>query len=276
MGRTTTITSLAWIALLTWPGAAVALEPAVRASTAEQGGLAAGDDIAGRRGHKEPKDSCRRWRVIASRLGETYAGHRLRATIVARACAFAGADIADADQLWQWPWRDDGRVRSEPPPEIRGAYGDWVIRCGKAGKRQRCAMLSGHAADPSPEPTAPAPRMVSHFVIDTVGGRESVVWRVQVDGVDGERDHLELNVGGKRAVKPFLGCGQSGCLVEADVKLSSEAANILWDGAALSLAVVRDGRTGHIWHLSAAGFQAALRELARLRREEGRALATQR
>lgn len=93
----------------------------------------------GRGAHRNPADSCRRWKTVAGKLGETYAGQRLRETVVARACALSGNETQD-DEPWQWPWRD-GTIRAELPPRLHGSIGEWVIRCGKAGRRQRCAML---------------------------------------------------------------------------------------------------------------------------------------
>lgn len=269
MGRIITTFGLAVCCLAAAKSVSEAREPFARPTPRHSFAITSDTADAERAPQRSQSESCRRWRVIASRLGETYAGHRLRETVVARTCALTGLDSGE-DELWQWPWRH-GDIRAEPPPRLHGSIGAWVIRCGKAGKRHRCAMLHDMAAAFG-NPT----RAVAHFVIDTIGGRESVVMRVQVPGADLSRDRLEITVGAKRTSKTFLVCGKPGCLMEADVRLSSDAANLLWDGAPISATLLRDGRMETSWFISGLGFRGALNELARLRREEERTLATRR
>lgn len=270
MGHAFTI-GLAFVALAATSLASVAIEPVVRRPLLQLAAVTSGVPDAERPPQRSQSESCRRWRVIASRLGETYAGHRLRETVVARTCALTGWDAGD-DELWQWPWRQ-GNIRAEPLPRLHGSIGAWVIRCGKAGQRQRCAMLHDLASAPA---NGASLKIVSHFVIDTIGGRESVIWRVQVSGTDAVRDRLEIATAGKRTAKAFLACSKPGCLMEADVRLSTEAANLLWENSPLTLTLVRDDKPALVWQLPGHGFRGALSELARLRREETRTLATRR
>jgi invasion protein IalB len=174
-----------------------------------------------------PQSNCKKWRRIAERLGETYAGLRLRQAVVDRACLFADIELASApaaaesgsDRVWAWPWAD-GAIDPSLPPRLHANYGDWSIRCGLAGRRERCAliheaMIPERGTERGPEtgrsearltpiaqtPIAETPiagvgsaavpvaataqaRVVTHFVIDTISGHSHVVWRVFVERGD--------------------------------------------------------------------------------------------
>jgi invasion protein IalB len=215
--------------------------------------------------------TCERWRRMAARLGETYAGHQLRAAVSARLCAFAD-DKPDED-IWGWPWRHRD-VRADLPPLRHGQYGAWEIRCAEAGPRRRCALALETTIAASLEPESPLARVVAHVVIDTIAGRESVLWRVHVarEVVPAEKEAgVSWQVAGLEASVPFDACGRRGCLAEADPRRSAEVASWLWGGRPLPIALGRrsDG-SDLVGLLPAHGFRVGLTELIRLRRQEGR------
>jgi invasion protein IalB len=223
---------------------------------------------------------CSRWRAAASRLGETYAGHVLRQTVIPRECRFLDADRAD--ETWDWPRASlsGGRV---VPPRLHATFGAWEIRCGSAGARRRCALLHRDPIALDHELDAANPAIVTHFVIDVVGGRESLLWRMFVPIEAAAADSRAATRAATRSSvvryrlhaaersEPFPACTESACLMEANIRHAGEVATHLWDGKPLDL---------HIWlhsdravdvTLPAAGFRAGLKELVRLRREEVRA-----
>lgn len=217
--------------------------------------------------------TCQRWRRLAARLGETYAGHQLRAAVAARQCAFA-EDRGDED-VWGWPWRHPD-VRADLPPLRHGRYGAWEIRC-EAGRRRRCALALETVMADSLDPEARSLRLVAHVVIDSVAGRESVLWRVHVTkavAIPEAAGGVSWQMADRHASESFDACGRSGCLAEADPRQSAEVATWLWSGRPLPVALGRgaDG-TDMTSVLPAHGFRAGLSELIRLRRQEVRALA---
>jgi invasion protein IalB len=216
-----------------------------------------------------PRD-CRRWRAAAARLGETYAGFRLRQTIVARACAFS--DEARLDEPWSWPWRVK-EMRSELPPRLVSRFGDWQIRCGHAGQRRRCVLAVTRGLAGPPDPDVDDLPLVAHFVIDQVGGREVLLWRLHVIADLVRTGGLEIVMAKRRRPESFDVCGRIGCMAETETRLSAEAANWLWDGKAIEIQLA--GENGHALAatLPGLGFRAGLSELIRLRRLESRTLA---
>lgn len=248
---------------------------------------------------REPKaprlpSQCRKWQSMALQLGETFAGYTLRHTVLQRVCG----DLGDArlEDSWDWPWSGFASGRMAPPRMLRTIEA-WNIHCGKAGTRQRCAML--HA-----EPTVPGtPAIVTHFVIDMVAGRESVLWRVFVaaDGampaskgeqvskgepakdlpiVAGEARKPEAvaarastrgvhyRLGETEYVERFSKCAAAGCIMEANLLRGGQVATSLWDGNDIALAVTLGSGATARFSLPARGFRAGLAELVRQRRDE--------
>ena len=223
---------------------------------------------------------CRRWRALAAQLGETYAGHRLRETVLARQCGFE--EDPAAKTAWSWPWSSlEGQ---EPlPPRLHRAYHAWEIRCTPAGERRRCAALTRiDRPDGQGE-------VVTHIVIDRVAGRESVLWRLFVPGrreraepavargaVPGTTDRrlalgeVRYRLGAHELVDGFPACGRRGCLMEADLRHAASLVSRLWDGRPLDLDVRLASAAPIEVTIPADGFRAAFGELLRLRREDSR------
>jgi len=217
---------------------------------------------------------CQRWRSLAAKLGETYAGFRLRHSIVQRACAFSGEDVED--QIWSWPWRHND-VRADLPPQRHARFGPWEMRCGQVGSRCRCALAVETvlvADDVSEGPELP---VVSHFVIDAVGGRESVLWRVHVGRTDPAAERalrIGIQLPGRATSEAFNTCGRRGCMTEASVTLSAEVVNSLTSGRPIELSLTAPGSDEPLTGaLPVQQFRAGLVELIKLRREEARAMA---
>ena len=221
---------------------------------------------------------CRKWQSMAIQLGETFAGYTLRHTVLQRVCG----DLGDGriEESWDWPWAGFASGRMAPPRMLRTIEA-WDIRCGRAGARQRCAMLHE-------EPAASAtPAIVTHFVIDLVAGRESVLWRVFVatDGGDvrpnasqaGQPEMLparastrtiRYRLGETEYAERFSKCVAAGCIMEANLVRAGQVATRLWDGNDVMLAITP--ASGDVVELSlpARGFRAAFAELVRQRRDE--------
>jgi invasion protein IalB len=234
------------------------------------------------------RSQCSRWRAVASRLGETYAGHLLRQTVVRRQCRFLEADRVE--ETWEWPWKslDDGKIL---PPRRYAVFADWDIHCAVVGVRRRCALI--HRA-PLPDEEAPAPRtpaVITHFVIDMVAGRESLLWRVFVPQApavvalvssQAQSDHpgtvrpaqglgsIGYRLDGADRNERFAACAPAGCLMEAGVRNSGDVATRLWDGRDLKIHIRLGAAEELQVVLPAHGYRAALKELVRLRREERR------
>lgn len=222
--------------------------------------------------------SCRRWRILAAQLGETYAGHRLRETVLERQCGFH-EDTA-ARTAWSWPW--SSLEGSDPlPPRLHRMYRAWEIRCTPAGERRRCAALTR-----IDQPDGQS-EIVAHIVIDVVAGRESVLWRLFVPNhgeraqpavargtVPGTTDRrlalgeVRYRLGASEVVDGFPACGAHGCLMEADLRRGAAVVSRLWDGRALDLDVRLAGAAPIQVTIPADGFRAAFGELLRLRRED--------
>jgi invasion protein IalB len=227
---------------------------------------------------------CGKWRALARRLGETYAGMRLRRAVVERACAFSD-DGGEAETVWSWPWRDGG-MDPAPPPRLHATFGAWTIRCGAAGRRERCALMHAPATGPVPADGAPVDlaAVATHFVIDTIAGEQRVLWRVQLHG-GMARDYVlpplrersaavTFRLGARSFGEAFDWCGPAGCVMEAGPRASADLATRLWDGQPVHLLVEPPGRSARTVEIPALGFRAALGELGRLKRQEDRILAT--
>lgn len=208
---------------------------------------------------------CQRWRAISARLGETYAGHRFRRAIIEPSCDHEAPPRGTV--VWSWPWRD-GSIAPELPPVVRSSFGPWVIRCQRAAMGHRCALLSSQRAQGD---AGGGPEIVTHFVIDTIAGRESVLWRVLVRPMARTAPaakRIELVDGGTHRPLRFEACGAAGCLMEADIATASGVVRRLAAGEALRLEL--PARRGHRYKVTieAAAFAAAFAELNRLHNAE--------
>ena len=224
-----------------------------------------------------PPSQCRKWQLMALQLGETFAGYTLRHTVLQRLCG----DLGDTrlEESWDWPWSGFTNGRMTPPRMVRSIEA-WDIRCGKAGARQRCAML--HAdPDPADAPVSQNPAVVTHFVIDMVAGRESVLWRVFVGAeaaakvsagepvtARASKRSIRYSLGHGDYVERFSKCEATGCIMEANLLHGGEVATRLWDGRDVALFItLASGRVVEL-SLPARGFRAGMAELVRLRRDE--------
>lgn len=218
--------------------------------------------------------NCRRWRSLAARLGETYAGHQLRHVVATKLCAFS--DDVTEDDVWGWPWRHHD-VRADLPPQRHGQFGSWEIRCGQLGPRRRCALSLETTMAAGLDPEARPIHVVSHIVIDKVAGRESVLWRVHLAPDSGSVEAaggIAVQYGDRETTERFDACGRRGCMAEAEPKLSAEVASWLWAGRSMTISLGRtETGTPQMGVLPAYGFQHGLTELIRLRRHETRAVA---
>lgn len=252
-----------------------------------------------------PPSQCRKWQSMAIQLGETFAGHTLRHTVLKRVCGgFADSVIDDA---WDWPWAGFAKGGLAPPRLLR-TIGAWDIRCGTAGSRRRCAMLNttalaaevgdGPAGAESSLVAAKSAHVVTHFVIDMVAGRESLLWRIFVPSagagslagasagdtvasagaqsivVPRARDSsrgIRYRLGQHDYIERFSTCAAAGCMMEANLLHAGEVATELWDGHQVDLQIMLSAGLTVDVSLPPKGFRSALAELVRLRREEARA-----
>lgn len=213
---------------------------------------------------------CERTKALIARLGETYAGHRLRLTLVDRACPPDEAERVRSS-VWAWPWSAD-RIVSIPPPELAAEAGAWQVRCATLARRRRCALVAARSLPAG---------VGSHFVLDRIAGQEALVWRVYVpgDGSPGLRaggetgavsataaDALAFDLASGRAQAPFTHCDAGGCMLEASLRHASEVAGQLAGGRDVPIAVGNARAPAMV--LEAAGFRDGLRQLVKLRREE--------
>jgi invasion protein IalB len=223
------------------------------------------------------RSTCDRLKTLVGKLGETFAGHRVRQTWTARVCAMT--HHAFDDGIWAWPWSsglsasltDEANTPPrEIPPRLLQTIGAWDIRCGRVGTRQRCAIVRTELWQQGD--ALSAGRVVTHFVIDAVAGREVVLWRVFVENAMNGTDGIVVPLPGRIAQKRYDQCSSSGCIMESDVAVSSIVATGLWNGeqAEFRIGTAPDAVTVV---LPAHGFREALSELTRLRRED-RGLAT--
>lgn len=224
------------------------------------------------------RSTCDRLKSLVGKLGETFAGYRLRQSWSVRVCAMT--HHAFDDGIWSWPWgatvpalsveSSDGLAHTLPP-RLHRTIGAWDIRCGRVGTRQRCALIRAdvlRGAD-----GADGGRVVSHFVIDAVAGREIVLWRVFVEQALTGGDALSLLLPGRVVREPFDQCMSSGCLMEAEVAVSADVATQLWQGQGIEFRVAMPSGAAVVI-LPPLGFREGLGELTRLRREDRGLTAT--
>ncbi|MEQ1612354.1 MAG: hypothetical protein ABL904_06345 [Hyphomicrobiaceae bacterium] len=233
-----------------------------------------------------PAQKCGKWRRIADRLGETYAGIRLRKSVVARTCAFADQAAAE-ETVWAWPWAAT-EIDGELPPRLHQEHQAWTIRCGQAGRRERCALIHEMAANIQPgNGAADHSRIISHFVIDEIGGKERVLWRVFAERTEAHwfepggrmtslgpaANVVRARAGAIMVRKTFDDCGRRGCQMEAEVGVGARIASRLWDGGNIKIDL--RPAPGIVFNqiIPAAGFRRGLIELSRLKRQEQRVLA---
>jgi invasion protein IalB len=238
------------------------------ATTQDETGLSPGRTTP--RGPK--RSTCDRLKTLVGKLGETYAGHRMRQTWTARICAMT--HHAFDDGIWTWPWgaglsaslTDETNSQArEMPPRLLRTIGAWDIRCGRVGTRQRCAIVRTEMLQPGDAPTAG--RIVTHFVIDAVAGREVVLWRVFVERASSDGDAITVPLPGRIARENFDQCSSSGCIMESDVAVSAVVATRLWNGEPSEFRIGTAPEAATVV-LPAHGFREALGELTRLRRED--------
>lgn len=226
---------------------------------------------------------CRSWRAMTDRLGETFIAARLRNTVLLNSCPVEAGDAQPS--AWAWPWDERG-LAGALPPRRAGEHGAWSILCGSAGPRERCAMVqTGVLTRQGDGIHAPRARLgfATHFVIATVGAEERVIWRLFIHDADGARQHkvdwneapgtVEVTSGSFSATVPFSVCSRAGCMLEIDVKASTDLVNRLWDGSAVRLKVVPPGRSIPIaqafeGEVTASGLRRALPQLNGLRQRE--------
>ncbi len=231
---------------------------------------------------------CQKWRAMSYQLGETFAGHALRESVLKRICLGIGNE--HHDDIWDWPWSGVASGRLLPPRAHR-SIGAWQIRCGLGSNRHRCALLH-RTSMPGAEPGAAAQIIVAHFVIDMVAGRESVLWRVFVPQMQNnerdtrdarietradapatvmsarERPSLAYQIGEQELADKFSTCAAGGCMMEANLRHAGVVMSGLWDGLAVRLRLPDQAGGEYVVRVPARGFRAGLAELIRLRREE--------
>ena len=226
---------------------------------------------------------CRRWQSAADRLGETYGGYRLRTIVERYGCAFNDAS-RPSHLVWNWPWHGEG-LAPALPPVLHARFGAWEIRCEPIAARNRCAMISESHVVPTAGSAATRPGVVTtHFVIDTIADRESMIWRIHMPMPSGAPKTrtaaagaglVSFSLGGPAVSQPFTTCRDNACLMEAPMTASASAATRLWDGHAIDIDIpAPEGQAAsgpNHARISAAGFRAAFRELNKLRRAENRA-----
>lgn len=239
-------------------------------------------------------ERCRKWRAVADSLGETFAGHTLRKTLVRRHCDMFGPEEAPAAR-WDWPWNGLERGRLVPP-RLHRSFGAWAIRCGTGSARRRCALVheaTAVASDGAGLAPSPSAAIVTHFVIDRVAGREVLLWRLFVPRPPSEAaavagigrvvpagptqpamaetpGEVRFKLGPTRPWERFPVCVAAGCLMEVRAERAGEAATHLADGQILGLELRQAGGPSTPVALPTRGFAPALAELIRLRRNERR------
>ncbi len=220
---------------------------------------------------------CARARALAERLGETFAGYRIRETLVARTCAFALQDRATTT-LWDWPWRllahDAAVVQNNPddiklvPPLAMREAGLWQIRCDQTEHRRRCALIRSEpvlplTTDRSTPRTPTLPPVIAHAVLDRVAGRTTVLFRIFIPRQFGEQTSIVVEHGQGPAALPVNRCRPIGCFVEADISQGSEIVRHLWEGQPVSVGL-KLGTDRFKAILPALGFRDGVRGLVAL------------
>jgi hypothetical protein len=191
------------------------------------------------------------------------------------------------------------------PPRLHKVLGQWRIRCGTGTARRRCALL--HQAVPTiairesaDEEFEPQSTFSTHFVIDRVGAREVLLWRLSVDRVPnsidaGKRRVTGVSAGGVappgrslpqtgsrgkvslefdpiagtgRLTLPFTVCVDAGCILEIHAERAGWIATRLAAGIPVAGNLIVDDGPADRFDLPVEGFKSALSELIRLRRAE--------
>jgi invasion protein IalB len=158
---------------------------------------------------------------------------------------------------------------------LHDRFGAWEIRCGQAGARRRCALALETVMAASLDPETRPLRLLSHVVIDSVAGRESVIWRVHVirdlGVVEGG---IGVQMAARRLVERFDVCSRRGCIAEAEPEVGAEVASALSLGRPVAISLEsRDRGEPIVGMLPAYGFRQGIAELIRLRRSELKPLA---
>lgn len=221
---------------------------------------------------------CQRLETLAAQLGETFAGFRLRETIITRQCigaetvraADAGA-VRTGEATWSWPWANGGsRTLADDPsdaatslaPRRVGGHGAWEVRCASNG---RCAI----AQDVTLNDRGTDHRASVHFVMTNLARRDRLLFRIAIDrGSDATVTGVRFVSDEAGATRPFDQCVRRQCLVEAALAEGETLASALWRGEAGHLALVTPGADMALI-LDAKGFRAALDELMARRGAEG-------
>jgi invasion protein IalB len=269
--------------------------------------------VSPRAAPNQPHVDCRRWQLLTSYLGETLAGRRLRQTMTGDLCRQSGQDAAS---IWDWPW-SGGALSATLPPRVVADSGRWQVRCATvAGLGQRCALV--HQFDPVRSTSEPSGQgldwaatdrdevragLSTHFIIDTVAGRERVIWRVFVpasqrdpalselsrtDGQTAPTPDTRLADSEARKQRRWEGpvlrvadepvsqtapgyCTAVGCLLEAAPRQSTVVANRLIESSTIAVRIEGVGSWPTIEvSLPATGFRAGFAELVSQRRAEAR------
>ena len=240
------------------------------------------------------RDRCQRWSTAAAGLGETFAGHALRELLIARHCVLIQPAVASL--AWDWPWSglDSGEAM---PPRLHRAIGAWQIRCGSGASDKRCALLQVASAaerggDGDELTLGQLAPISTHFVIDRVGGREVMLWRLFVPrwqrgvaggatgretvsdidrietSLDGDGGDVRFSIGQKRHAERFTTCASAGCIMEVGAARAGRVATGLAAGLALVLEIEEPAEPPLAIEISAVGFAEGLKELIRLRHAE--------
>lgn len=265
--------------------------PSVRTTTTTDRSLARPEETG-----RWDAERCRRWRVVADRLGDTFAGHTLRKTVVHRHC---GLFEEPASERWAWPWSEFEQQRTAPL-KLHKNFGAWAIYCATAGDHKRCALIHEGVTSTLASDRADKGQLSTHFVIDRVAGREMLLWRlivpiagsahtgVAVAGLAIPTDRLPAirNTADSQAKLPasgwtakfhladgehkesFLACRAVGCLMEARGEVAGAVATNLAEGKAITLGITGHGQPTRMVTVPARHFDSALAELIRLRRAE--------
>lgn len=226
---------------------AAASSPPPATSAARAGALAL--PHVPRRPARIAERPCAQWHRLVSRLGETFAGYRLRQSITAGVCEMASR----GPRHWSWPWSVDDPA-AELPPRIAARHADWEIRCSDGPGPGRCAAVL--------DPGAGRDRWHTHFVVDTVAGRDTVLWRLFIHNRGSPSQPMasgqRLRFGHR--VMAATACTPAGCFIEMPVTHSEAAALRLAAGEALQVSVQTAGGE-QSFTLSAPGFRLALDRL---------------
>lgn len=220
---------------------------------------------------------CERLVALSARLGETYAGYRLRTSLLAQNCPLtSGRRIG---QFWSWPWQAllatpvvTAAIAPAPasetddflPPRVRFESGAWQIRCGRAGPRERCALTRGAATGTS---------LHAHFVIDHIAGKSAVVFRLLAPAAPEKTTAVRIDLARQHSVRVAVAaCSPRGCLAEASPAISARLLDALWDGTPLSLWLEGGpetaSTTARARTIAADGFRDAFRHLQQLERDD--------